>query len=99
MISQFKSKVGALAQKFGRFGKQKTFTMKAKDAYGSLKKKTIKTKNKIKKEYKSLHPHTKAAIEGFGKGLKYGTLAVGTIEVGKSAYKLATGNKKNGKKK
>lgn len=38
MISQFKSKVGALAQKFGRFGKQKTFTMKAKDALAKTKK-------------------------------------------------------------
>jgi uncharacterized C2H2 Zn-finger protein len=53
----------------------------------------------IKQKYNSLHPYKKAAIEGFGKGLKYGTLAVGSIEVGKGAYKLVTGNKKTNNQK
>lgn len=47
MISQFKSKVGALAQKFGRFGKKKTFKMKAQDALAKTKKFAKKNKGKI----------------------------------------------------
>jgi len=47
MISQFKSKVGALAQKFGRFGKQKTLKMKAKDALAKTKKFAKKNKKSI----------------------------------------------------
>ena len=53
----------------------------------------------IKQKYNSLHPYKKASIGGFGKGLKYGTLAVGSIEVGKGAYKLVTGNKKTNNQK
>ena len=45
MISQFKS-IGKLAQKFGRFGKQKTLKMKAQNALAKGKK-TIK--NFVKK--------------------------------------------------
>jgi hypothetical protein len=45
MISQFKSKVGMLAKKFGRFGKQKTFKMKAQDALAKGKK--FAKKNKL----------------------------------------------------
>lgn len=47
MISQFKSKVGALAQKFGRFGKQKTLKMKAQDALAKTKKFAKKNKKSI----------------------------------------------------
>ena len=46
MISQFKSKVGALAKKFGRFKKPKTLKMKAKSALAKSKK-TVK--NFVKK--------------------------------------------------
>ena len=80
------------------FKRPKSLKMKAKDAYGSFKRKTIDTSEKVKKKYDSLHPYKKAAIEGFGKGLKYGTLAIGSIVVGKGAYNLATGNNKNKKK-
>jgi len=47
MISQFKSKVGALAQKFGRFGKQKTLKMKAKSALAKGKKFASQNKKAI----------------------------------------------------
>jgi len=87
-----------ISQYFNVFKRPKTLKMRAKNAYSSLKRKTIDASKKIKKEYNSLHPYKKAAIEGFGKGLKYGTLAIGSIEVGKGAYNLATGNNKNKKK-
>jgi len=47
MISQFKSKLGMLAKKFGRFGKQKTFKMKAQDALAKTKKFAKKNKKTI----------------------------------------------------
>ena len=66
MISQFKSKVGALAQKFGRFSKQKTFKMKVTDAIGSVKYKTKKTAKYIKK-----NPIKSATIGTGVAGLSY----------------------------
>tara|TARA_S200002703_G_scaffold102725_1_gene88986 strand:- start:261 stop:527 length:267 start_codon:yes stop_codon:yes gene_type:complete len=39
---------------------------------------------RIKRKYKSLNPKVKAGLEGFGTGLKYGTMGVGALELGKS---------------
>lgn len=73
MISQFKSKVGALAQKFGKFRKPKTLKMKAKSALAKSKK-TIK--NFVKKNPKK----TKYAAIGTG-------AVVGGTIIHKSAQK------------
>tara|TARA_R100000231_G_scaffold110512_1_gene81905 strand:- start:1818 stop:2084 length:267 start_codon:yes stop_codon:yes gene_type:complete len=76
----------------------KTYTKKymgdAKDAMRTLGAKAKIGQKKIKKKYKSLHPMTQVGLEGFGKGIKYGTLGVGAIEVGKGAYRTVTGKKK-----
>ena len=70
MISQFKSKVGALAQKFGRFTKQKSFKMKAKSALAKTKK--FASQNK-----KAIAVGAGAAglggVYGYSKGKKEGT--------------------------
>lgn len=55
-----------ISQYFNVFKRPKTLKMKAKDAYGSFKRKTIDTSKKIKKKYDSLHPYKKAAIVGTG---------------------------------
>ena len=66
MISQFKSKVGTLAKKFGRFKKQKTLKMKVSEALGSAKYKAKKTAKYIKK-----NPIKSAAIGTGVAGLSY----------------------------
>jgi len=59
-----------------------------------------KAKFKVTQKYKTLSGTKRAAIEGFGTGLKYGTFGVGALVVGKGAYDIATGkNKKKNKKK
>ena len=62
----------------------------AKDAMRTLGAKAKIGQKKIKKKYKSLNPKVRVSLEGFGTGLKYGTLGVGAIEIGKKI----TGNKK-----
>jgi len=71
------------------FGKEKS-----SKAYKVTRSKILSTKKSIKTKYKSLPPAAKASISGFGKGIKYGTLGVGAIEVGKGAYRTITGKKK-----
>lgn len=55
-----------ISKYFNVFKRPKSLKMKAKDAYGAFKRKTIDTSQKIKKKYNSLHPYKKAAIVGTG---------------------------------
>ena len=55
--------------------------------------KVKKAKFKVKEKYQNLSSSKKAAIKGFGTGLKYGTFGVGSLAVGKGAYDLATGKR------
>ena len=48
---------------------------------------------KVSQRYSKLSGNKKAAIKGFGTGLKYGTFGVGALVVGKGTYDLATGKK------
>ena len=49
--------------------------------------------SKVSTRYHKLSGTKKAAIKGFGTGLKYGTFGVGVLAVGKGAHDIATGKR------
>ena len=78
----------------GAFIASKAF---AKKHYTTASKAVKDMSGKVSKRYSKLSGVQRAAIGGFGTGVKYGTFGVGALVVGKSAYDKVTG--KNKKKK
>jgi len=66
--------------------------------YTTASKAVKEMSGKVSKRYNKLSGVQRAAIGGFGTGLKYGTFGVGALVVGKSAYDIATGKRKKKKK-
>jgi hypothetical protein len=60
---------------------------------------TKEMSSKVTTRYKKLSGTKRAAIGGFGTGLKYGTFGVGVLAVGEGAYNIATGKKRISVKK
>jgi len=61
--------------------------------YTTASKAVKEMSGKVSKRYHKLSGTKKAAIRGFGTGLKYGTFGVGALAIGKGAYDLTTGKR------
>jgi len=65
----------------------------AKKHYTTASKAVKEMSSKVSTRYHKLSGTKKAAIKGFGTGLKYGTFGVGVLAVGKGAHDIATGKR------
>ena len=74
----------------GAFIASKAF---AKKHYTTASKAVKEMSSKVSTRYHKLSGTKKAAIKGFGTGLKYGTFGVGVLAVGKGAHDIATGKR------
>ena len=61
--------------------------------YTTASKAVKEMSSKVSTRYQKLSGTKRAAIGGFGTGLKYGTFGVGALAVGGGAYNIATGKK------
>ena len=74
-------------------GKRLKLSIKYNKAKKKLGNKIFDIKKTAGIKYQNLSSSKKAAIKGFGTGLKYGTFGVGSLAVGKGAYDLGTGKR------